>query len=108
MQKVVRSRQTTKEILLALLAAYEADVELHCIRIGSGGERVFELSVDFPSLCFDIVNVQTDAGRYVMRLVLAHRQLLRQVLQGPGEPGPISSARWALRDAVAALRGKLA
>ena len=95
--------------LAASLAGYEAEIELECIRVMSGGLRRTKPTPDLSSLCRHLLHAAPEVGPLLIRLVSAHRRLTREVLRPDrlyGTAVAASRRQWA--DALAELRQHVA
>jgi hypothetical protein len=89
------ARQKAKR-LLSSLTGYEAQFELMCIGVSSGGTRV-AASEDLPGLYREYIALVPAGGARFVDLIVAHREVIRTLcrlredrLRSAGELGPQS------------------
>lgn len=98
----------TSAALAASLAAYEAEMILHCARLGAGGLRRMPLVTNLPVLCRRFLQARPDSEPLLLKLLTAHRQLVAEMLQLDGSEVAAVSARTALAQVLHELQLKLA
>jgi hypothetical protein len=87
------ARQKAKRLLTSLVG-YEAQFELMCIAVASGGTRV-AASEDLPGLYREYIALVPNGGARFVDLIVAHREVIRTLCrmrenrhQAAGELGP--------------------
>jgi hypothetical protein len=99
----------TAHAVAAALAAYEAEVQLQCVRVLSGGLRRIPPTTELPLLCQGLLRMSPNSGPLLIRLVGAHRALIREVLRPDRLHGTeLTEARQHLAGILADVRSQLA
>ena len=96
----LHARERARRVLAGLVA-YQAVLELSCIAISAGGTRIRSVE-RLPALCSDYSALVKNGGPDVVRLIVAHRELMEQLCRIRERRNP-ATAR-AMRERLMALR----